>query len=206
MDKSTKEILTILLTAIILGASVSYMTNQAYLTSIVAFFAILVANIIVKKLISYHYESDITIKPWSIYQFGFRKDAHFKEPVPMSWVPILLTLLTNGAIWWLAILQFDVKARPERVSKRHGLYRFTEMTEWHIGMIAFSGILTNLIIGIVSYTLGFEFFAKLNIYYAAWSLAPLGNLDGTKLFFANKSIWIITAIVTAIVTIIIAQV
>lgn len=206
MDKGSKEILIILLTAIILGSSVSYMTNQAYLISIIAFFAIIVANIIVKKLIAYHFESDITIKPWSIYRFGLRKDAHFKEPVPMSWVPILFTLLTNGAIWWLAILQFDVKARPERVAKRHGLYRFTEMTEWHIGMIAFLGIITNLIIGIISYTLGLEFFAKLNIYYAAWSLVPIGNLDGTKVFFASRSLWIITAIIVAIATVIIGSV
>lgn len=206
MDKTTKEILIILLSAIILGASVSYMTNQDYILSMVAFFIIIIANILVKKLISYHFESDITIKPWSIYQFGFRKDAHFKEPVPMSWLPILLTLITNGTIWWLSILQFEVKARPERVSKRHGLYRFTEMTEWHIGLIAFFGILTNIIIGIVSYTLGLEFFAKLNIYYAAWSLVPIGNLDGTKLLFASKSFWIITAIITAITTIIIASV
>ncbi len=202
MNTKTKEISIILLTILILGISTSYLSPIGYHISILAFLLILSANILVKKITAYNFESDITIKPWSIYQFGFRKDAHFKEPVPMSWVPILLTLLTNGTIWWLALLQFDVKANPERVSKRHGLYRFTKMTEWHVGMIAFFGIMTNLILGIISYILGFEYFAKLNIFFAAWSLVPLGNLDGTKVLFSSRLVWIITAIITAILTII----
>jgi hypothetical protein len=200
MDDKRKEIFIILLAAIVLGGAASFPNGKPFYIAIIAFILILAANIIIKKVVAYTLESDITTKPWAIYQFGLRKDAHFKEPVPVIWLPILFTLLTSGVIWWLAVLQFEVKARPERVSKRHGLYRFTEMTEWHVGLIAFWGVVTNLAIGIISYILGFEYFAQLNIFYAAWCLVPISNLDGTKILFANKALWITTAIVTVLLT------
>jgi len=49
-----------------------------------------------------------------------------------------------------------------------------------------------------AYFLGFEFFAKLSIYYAAWSLVPFSNLDGAKVFFGSKGLWIVMAIITLV--------
>lgn len=206
MNEKIKEMLTIVLAIIILAAITSYKKAPEYIiVSLISFFIIITINIYIKKLTANSFEADITIKPWSMYYFGFRRYSHFKEPVPMIWVPIFFTLLTNAKIWWLAVLQFDVKAKPERTTKRDGLYRFTEMTDWDIGLIALSGLTANIIIGVISYIIGigyFEYFAKLNIYYATWSLLPISNLDGTKILFGSKTIWIITTTITLILAII----
>ncbi|MGK0209473.1 MAG: hypothetical protein ACI83O_000750 [Patescibacteria group bacterium] len=202
MNKNVNTLLLLLLTAIILGITVSFKNNLSFFLSIFAFILIVGANFITKKVVAYNFEADIEIKPWTLYQFGFRAREHFKQPIPMAWAPIVLTLVTQGKIWWLNILEFEVTSRPERSSKRHGLYKFTKMTENHVGLIAFFAILTNLIIGVISYTLGFEFFAKMNIYYATWLLLPISNLDGTKILFASRKLWTITSILAVGLTLI----
>ena len=63
------------------------------------------------------------------------------------------------------------------------------MTDWHIALIAVAGIIINLIAAIIGYVAGFETFAKLNIWFAAWALIPLSSLDGSKIFFGSRPLW-----------------
>jgi hypothetical protein len=146
--------------------------------------------------VGYRFEIDVKTTFWKWYRFGFRKDSHFKKPVPMVWLPILFSLFTRGYVWWLAILEFEVVAKTERVSRRHGLYRFSEVTEWHMGLIAMWGIITNIILAIIGYAAGFELFAKLAIYYSVWSILPISSLDGTKILFASRALWLTMAIIS----------
>jgi Zn-dependent protease len=90
---------------------------------------------------------------------------------------------------WMASLVFDIKPRIYRGAKRHGLYTFSEITEYHLGLIAASGVVINLILAIVGYFVGFPLFARLNIYYAFFSILPLSELDGNKIFFGSKILW-----------------
>jgi hypothetical protein len=101
----------------------------------------------------------------------------------------VLSLFTKGAFWWLAILEFDVSPKPERSSRRHGLYRFTEVTEWHMAWIVIWGIIANVALAIGGYILNFELFTKVSLYYAVWSIIPLSSLDGTKILFASRKLW-----------------
>lgn len=202
-DNSIKEIFVIVLAVVILSLSVIFKgvngkTNfiRDFPIAFLSFFIIIFLSILVKKIVAHHYEADIKIKLWELYRYGFRKGAHLKRPTPMVWLPLILTLFSRGAIWWMGILSFDIKAKPERVSKRHGLYRFSEMTEWHIGLISLWGVISCLILSVIGYIIGFEYFAQLSTYYAAWSLAPISNLDGTKIFFGNRTIWFTISILT----------
>jgi len=208
MDERGKELLVIIVIALFLGFSVSYKGLSspteplAYVVAILSFLVIIIANSAVKNLVAYNLETDITIKPWSIYRFGWRKDSHFKEPVPMAWVPLLLSLVTNAKVWWLAALQFSVHPRPEKVARRHHAYhRKADVTEWEVGMIALSGVVINLLMGIISWIIGFPYFAKLNIFYATWSMVPIANLDGTKILFGSRFWWLIVAIICAVLSV-----
>ncbi|MFH0808436.1 MAG: hypothetical protein V1888_02365 [archaeon] len=194
-----KEPFTIILAAIVLALTVSFKNTTIFYLAAISFLIIISINILAKKITAYNFETDITTKFWTWYQFGLRKDMHFKNPIPMIWLPLLITLFSKGLIFWLGILEFDVKARPERASRRHGLYRFTEVTEWHVAWIAIWGIIANLIFAILAYIAGFELFAKLSIYFIAWSIIPLGKLDGSKIFYANRALW--TTIFIAIIII-----
>jgi len=192
------EIIIILAAAIILGVTVSFPSLSSALSSIIYFAVIISANITAKKFISYYLEAKVTTRFWSWYQYGFTKRAHFKNPIPMLWLPPLLSFVSKGYFLWLAILEFDIKAKSERVSKRHGLYRFSEITNWHIASIASWGIALNLILAIIGYFAGFEFFAKLNIWYAFWSIIPISGLDGSKILAGSRALWFALLVIIAI--------
>ena len=183
------EIPTILLGIVILSLTISLTDTSIFYIALISFTIIICLNIATKKIVGYIFEAKVTTNLWSIYQYGFRKDSHFKIPLPMAWLPLIFSLLTQGFVWWLAIIEFDVKPRTERVSRKHGLYRFSEMTDWHIAWIAAGGIIINVVAAIIGYLIGFEMFARLSIYFAAWSLVPLGSLDGGKLFFGSRGLW-----------------
>lgn len=201
LKEELKELMVILLSSVVLALSVAFNKTSLLPSLILSFVIIIGLNILVKKSVGYFFETKVTTKFWSWYNFGFRKDSHFKRPVPMLWLPLILSLISRGFFWWFSILEFDVEAKTERVSRRHGLYRFTEVTELHIGLIALWGIITNLVIAIIAYLIGFELFAKLSIYYAAWNLIPLSSWDGAKILFAGRAMWIISAAITFLMAI-----
>tara|TARA_Y100000034_G_C6711807_1_gene314471 strand:+ start:97 stop:726 length:630 start_codon:yes stop_codon:yes gene_type:complete len=183
------ESLIVLISSLVLALTISFKNNSVLNYAFISFLIILSVNILTKKIVGNLLETNVKTKFWSIYQWGFRKDSHFKTKLPMVWLPLIITLFTKGIFWWLAVLEFDVEAKTERVSRKHGLYRFTQVTEWHIAWIAIWGIIANLSLAIIGYLAGFELFAKLNIYFAMWSIIPLSNLDGSKIFFASRGLW-----------------
>jgi len=187
--EDAKEILIIILASIILALTVAFKDRAIFYAATFSFLIILTINILTKESVGYYFETKVKTKFWSIYQYGFRKDMHFKKPLPMLWLPLLLALFTKGFFLWLGILEFDVEAKTERVSKRHGLYRFTQVTEWHIAWIAIWAIVANLIAAIIGYVAGFELFTKLSIYFIVWSTIPLPGQDGSKIFFSSRGLW-----------------
>jgi hypothetical protein len=193
------EPVTILFATAILATSYSFKDTSIFWEVALCFFIIIILNVLTKKITAYYYEANLKTKFWAWYQFGFAKKAHFKKPIPMLWLPLILSFFTKGLLnFWFGILEFDVKARTERVSRRHGLYRFAEMTDWHIAIIAVSGIVINIIAAIISYIAGFELFTQLSIFYASWALVPLSSLDGSKIFFGSKKLWLTMLIIVGI--------
>jgi hypothetical protein len=193
-----KEIIIILIASVILGFAVSFPDSSIVVMSTICFIIIIALNILVKKLMAYYYEADLKIGFWKWRRFGFAEKSYFKRAIPMLWLPLFFSLITKGFFWWLGLLVFDVSPKTERVSKRHGLYRFSQMVEWHVALIAVSGILINLLLSVIGYLLGFEFFARLNIYFAVWSIIPITNLDGSKIFFGSRYLWFTILVVLSI--------
>jgi hypothetical protein len=187
-----KEIAAIILATVVLGLTVAYKNHDLFYAATISFLIIIVVNTLIKKLAGHYLETGARTKLWSWYHFGFRKDWHFKSPIPMIWLPLLLVLFTKGFFLWLGVLEFDVEAKTERVSRKHGLYRFTEVTEWHIAWIIAWSLLANFVLAITAYIAGFELFAKLSIYFITWSLIPIAGFDGSKMLYASKPFWIIS--------------
>jgi len=185
MKEYTKEIAVVILATLILAITVSFKDSTIFYAAALSFLVIFVVNITMKKIVGYIFQIDVKTKFWTWYQFGFRKDWHFKKPLPMLWLPLILTLFTKGFFWWLAILEFDAEAKTERVSRKHGLYRFTEITEHHMAWIVIWGLIANFVFTIGGYILGFELFTKLSIYFIAWSVIPISRLDGSKMLYGG---------------------
>lgn len=181
----------IFVSAFVIGLGLTFPNKNfpIFLTTFAMILGIILINVFSKKIFAHNLETNVTQKFWTIYHFGPKKKDHFEKPLPMVWLPLLTSLLTLSTFVWFPILEFDVSPKPERISKRHGLYRYTEVTEWHMSLIAVVGILANVFFGILAYFFGFELFAKWSIIYAFWSIIPIGRLDGSKIFFGSKNLW-----------------
>jgi hypothetical protein len=201
-----REGLLVLFAAVILTATFalySKFTNRYLFLLLLFFILIILVNIVTKKIFAYFYESDIKTNLWQVYQFGFPRKSHFNKPLPMIWLPPVLAFITKGFVAWMPILEFDITPRVERVTRRHGLYRFSEMTEWHVAVISAMGIIANLVFAVIAYLLtiwvpGLEELARLNVYYAVWSLLPISSLDGSKILFGSRILWFALVVVCII--------
>jgi Zn-dependent protease len=156
-------------------------------------------NTIAKKFTSYHLDSKVEIDFWEFTRYGFKENQKFKKPFPSgAFLPLISKIIffpLNGFVW-MASLVFDVKPKIWRHTKRHGLYTFSEITELHMGLIAASGIIANLVFALIGYLIGFSEFAQYSIWYAFFNLIPISNLDGNKIFFGNILIWSTLATIT----------
>ena len=197
-----KEIILILVITLIISLTVSFLKGvNFFLSSLIAVFFVILINILAKKVSSYYLESEIEIKLWEISRLGFKPQEHFKKPIPAGiFFPIIWRIIffPLQSFVWMASLIFEVKAKVYRAARKHGLYTFSEMTENHIGLIAASGIVANIIFAILGYLIGFPEFSRINIYYAFFNLIPISNLDGNKIFFGSKILWIFLTVLVSI--------
>jgi Zn-dependent protease len=164
--------------------------NFCYSLAVVS--VVILANVFAKKIMAYRLDSEIEMKVWEVGKFGFTKEKHSKKPFPLgAFLPIIskIILFPFKSFVWMASLVFDVKPRIYRGAKRFGLYTFSEVTESHLGLIAASGIIVNLILAVIGYFAGFPLFARLNVYYAFFNIIPVSELDGNKIFFGNLILW-----------------
>lgn len=195
-----KEILLILIVSIVLAFLISLIeTWNAFLYSLLAVLAVILINVLAKKISSYYLEAEVEVKLWEIERYGFGPGQYFKKPVPAGViVPIVSKILffALGGFVWMASFVFDVKPKIYRAAKRHGLYSFSEMDEGHIGRIAATGIIANLIFAGIGYLVGFDEFARINLYYAFFNMIPISDLDGNKIFFGSLLLWAILATIT----------
>jgi Zn-dependent protease len=185
-----KEILVLLLITLVFAVTLSFLKMEIFAEVLLAVFIVLVLNIAAKKISAFYLESDIEIKLWRMERYGFKRHEYFKRPFEIGiFLPIIVSLVSLGNLLWMASMVFDVKPKVYRAAKRHGLYSFSEMTEAQIGMIAAAGVLINLVAAVIAYFLGFPLFARLNVYFAFFSMLPLSDLDGNKIFFGNIVLW-----------------
>ena len=201
-----KELTVIVISLIILSFSVAFVkditspVNFGYL--LLSIFLILGVNIVAKKIASFYLDSEIEIKLWEIERYGFKPSRYFKRPIPAGIIfPLAISLITIGQIKFLASLVFDVKPKTYRAAKRYGLYTFSEMTEFHIGLIAAAGIAANLLFAVVGYLIGLPSamnFSALSVYFALWNLLPFSDLDGNKIFFGSLILWAFLAALTLV--------
>jgi len=173
-----------------------------YLTIFLSLFILIILNVFIKKFIAYLLDSELEMKIWETKKMRLRKRGEGKTvSFPIG---ILMPLISRflffafGNFIWMASLIFEVKPKTYRGAKRYGLYSFSEMSEYHIAIIAASGILINLFVAVIFYLLGYELAARLSIYYSFFNLLPIGELDGNKIFYGKTSWWVILSVIVLI--------
>lgn len=194
-----KEFLRIFVVWIILSFMVSFIDVFRFLKTLAAFAIILTVFIGAKKLVAYYYEAEEEEKIWYWDRYWFSKKARLKHPIPLGIILTLITpFLTLGSIIWLATTRTEVKPKNSRAVKRHGFYSYSELTEWHLALISAAGILSLLVLAPIAYIFNWSLLVRLSIYFAAYNVLPLSKLDGTKIFFGSRILYLITLALTAI--------
>ncbi len=198
-----KEIISIVLITIILSFLINIgqeISKVGYI--LLSIFCIFLINITAKKIIAYYLDSKIEIKLWEIKRYGFMAHQHFKKSFPAGIIfPIIFRILffPFSIFTWMAPLVFEVKSKTYRAAKRFGLYTFSEMSEYHIGLIAAAGIMANLLFVVLAYLINLPpemHFIELSIFFTFFNILPFSDLDGNKIFFSSIVLWsFITAII-----------
>lgn len=172
--------------------------NFSILAQILLFSVIIIfISVFSKKAMAYALDSNVEHEIWqSTFELTPQRSA--KEYPAGLILPILLSLITLGKLKFLSLLTYEARALKHRAAKRFGYYSYTELTDWHNGLIGAAGILSILAISIIAYLTGFEYLAKISTFYAFWNLLPISKLDGTQIFFGSKVLYSILAIITLI--------
>jgi Zn-dependent protease len=204
--KTKKELWIVPLIILVIAFSASWTLNletfkEKFLLTLFATAIVILLNLAAKKITARMLDCEIEVKLWEIGKYGFDKKQHSKRPFPMGAIlPIIskIILFPLNFFVWMASLVFDVKPKVSRSAKRFGLYTFSDVTEYHIGLIAAAGILVNLLIAVIGYFTGFSLLSRLSMYYAFFNMLPLSELDGNKIFFGSLIMWSFLAGLTLI--------
>jgi hypothetical protein len=202
-----KEILTIFSVILILTFSINLFKDifkefNLYLTIFLSLSIIIILNVLIKKFVAYLLDSELEMKLWESKKRKLRKK--WKEKTVSFPLGIIIPVLSRflffafGNFIWMASLIFEVKPRIYRSAKRYGLYSFSEMSEYHMAIIAALGILMNLFVSLLFYLFGFETSAKLALYYSFFNLLPIGELDGNKIFYGKMLWWAVLSLIVLI--------
>jgi hypothetical protein len=194
--KRANEFAHISLIVIILAFVVSIfnLTLKNFLVNIVFFAIIFLVYVAAKKAVAYYMQASVETRFWQFQRYWFKEKQHLSSPFPIGIIlPFLVSILSLGSFYWLAATQSEITARRSRVIKKHDFYSFTEMTEWHVGLIPAAGILACLILAFFAYFLNQGELGRLAIFFACFNMIPISNLDGTKVFFGSLILWFILA-------------
>lgn len=187
-----KEVGALILALIVLAFSNSFINYNLFLSSLVFFAIILVVYVAAKKFMSWYVESEEEIKVLTFQRYGIYERSYLNTKLPIGIIlPFVLSILSFGWIKWFGVLESEVKGTKARAARRHDYYSFTELTEWHIALVSAAGILAMLILAVIAYLLNYSQLSKLAIYFAAFNMIPLGQLDGTKVFFGSRPLFTI---------------
>ena len=193
----------VILTAVI-GISFPFtVTIQGLLQALMYSAIIILVYVFSKKIFAFMVDSDVEHEFWKVSRYGPQSGAYLRNPAPAGIiVPLFFTVLSLGFFKIMPLLTYETRALSVRASKRFGYYSYTEMSEWHNGLIGAVGIISVLIVSLISYILlpANDVLWRMAIYFAFWNMIPVSNLDGTQIFFGSRILWSTLAIIVAIFT------
>lgn len=181
------ELIAILLASVTLGYILSFksITAASWLAYAGIAALILLIHHFGYKISAILFDCSAETQLWSMRQFWFSKSSYFRRPFPL-WLlfPLILIWISLGTIKWLAVITFNITPLPSRIK-----YRWRELTEWHIALVATGALIFNIVAALIAKAFGFDEFALLNLMFVLMSVLPIGQLDGTKIFFGSMLLW-----------------
>ena len=181
-----REIPVILLAGIVIGYVYSFTLfswNSWLLFSLMGIL-IVFAHSLGQKIAALRLDSSTEISLWKMQRFWFGEARKLPFAFPSGLLfPIIFAFATFGWLRFTAITTFEASALPR-------IRPFSKVTEKQLGVIALSGSIANVVLAFISFLLNYPQFAMMNLYFAFFSLLPISSLDGVKIFFGSRLLWI----------------
>lgn len=204
-----KEIIHIIIAVLVLAVVISVKKifldlDFSYLGLAILFaFAIIMANVLSKKLVASWLDASVEHKVWFWKRYWFKPNWHLEKEVPAgALLPLVIAAFSIGYIKMMTILTYETSVLKRRAAKRQGYYAYTEMTDFHLSLIGGAGILGTLILSFAAYWFQpLEELSRMAAFYAFWNMIPFSKLDGSHIFFGSRLIWTILGAITLAFTI-----
>ena len=204
------ELSTIIFAGIIITIIISFSPINGGISLAEIPIAILISIIILavaissKRFTAKKIDTKINFSFWKWQRYWFSTGSHLKKPFSIGvLLSLLLLVLSVGRIKFLALLQFETKPLVSKVVKQYGKKRFSTVTECDNALISFYGLVAILLLAIITRFIPqtifpFKELAKYSAFYAICNMIPLGDLDGAKIFFGSRPLYIFSLILTII--------
>lgn len=199
-----RETLNILLAALILGFifsfkewgygenfSISIGLMNLIRASIISIIVLLICQIS-HKLVALRNDTLSRYSFWSIQRYWFRAKSKFKNPIKIGiFIPILLAIISNGFIKFAAVGTSELKEiKHRRIGKT-----FKHLTEYQTAVIHLAGPITLLLLAtLLSPIQALSKLVLISYNVAIFSMLPLSNLDGAKVFFGSIPLYIFSIV------------
>jgi len=215
MEKA--EIISVAVAVLLMAVIISFVggvfSPSVLFSSLVISAIVIGISVCSKNLEAGHLDISLTHKTWEFQRYGIIKQSKFKNPAPVGlFVPPLLALISSamsigGVVKFLALLQFESKALPSKAAKKYGLRRYSGIMEWDDALIVFYSAAPLMLLAVIANAFSSAVFlqdlAKYSMIYVISNLLPISKLDGTKLFFGSRPLfifsWILVVVVSALV-------
>ncbi len=143
---------------------------------------------------------------WGLKRFGFGEPSFPKQinlfgktftihSFPLGIIiALLVTLLSNGRAFFTAISSYGlVIKKTHRIGKR-----FIEVTDFEEAKIALAGPMANILLVIIFKLFNsagtFDAVIMVNTWMAFWDMFPLPGLDGSKVFWGSRPLYVFSFI------------
>lgn len=181
----------IIILAVVSSFGLIFTSGFSVFPKILLFSAIIiVVTVVTKKLTAFLLDSDVEHEIWQFQRFGWKPHYYLPNKIPLGIIaPLFFTIFSLGFLKICTVLTYEARALKYRASRRFGFYSFTELTDWHNGVIGAAGIISVLIVATIGYFPGFEYLSKMAAFYALTNLIPFSKLDGTQIFFGSRILY-----------------
>ena len=154
-------------------------------------------------IIAKKYFCDIEYKLWTTSKKTIVKFSFFLRSITRNISPskfysgivlsFLFSIFSNGYIKFAAI---GITELTENTSKRLKT-KYKYLSEYEQALVHLAGPFANLLLALVLTAINYQAFSNLigiNYYLAIFSLLPIGNLDGAKILFGSKLLYIFSIV------------
>jgi len=145
---------------------------------------------LVRKLVAKAQGFETEYSLWNVSRFGF-KPTSVKKPVPVGIIiSLIVTIVTMGKLFMVAVGSYDL------IINKHSRFgrKTVHINDYDEAKIALVGPLVNIALMIVFQLFNrngmFDQFVFINGMIALFHMIPVSNLDGAKIFFGSKVLYL----------------